>query len=45
MSEAELKAWGKQAAAERDATSEQLKAVADAALRASLVRQLKEKLS
>ena len=43
MSEAEFKAWGEQAAADRDSAIEQLKATADAALSASIIQQLKEK--
>lgn len=45
MSEAEFKAWGEQAAADRDSAIEQLKATADAALSASIIQQLKEKLN
>ena len=45
MSEAESKAWGEQAAADRDSAIEQLKATADAALSASIIQQLKEKLN
>ena len=45
MSEDEFKAWGEQAAADRDAAIEQLKAAADAALSASIIQQLKENLN
>lgn len=45
MSEAAFKAWGEQAAAERDAAIEQLKTTADAALRASITQKLKEDLN
>lgn len=45
MSQAEFKDWGEQAAAERDAALEQLKATADAALRASITQKLKEDLN
>ena len=45
MSQAEFKAWGERAAAERDAALEQLKTTADAALRASITQKLKEDLN
>ena len=45
MSEAAFKAWGEQAAAERDAAIEQLRTAADAALRASIIQQLKGDLN
>jgi hypothetical protein len=45
MSEAAFKAWGEQAAADRDAAIEQLRATTDAALSASIIQQLKEKLN
>lgn len=45
MSEAAFKAWGEQAAAERDTAIEQLKTTADAALRASITQKLKENLN
>lgn len=45
MSEAEFKAWGEQAAADRDSAVEQLRTTADAALSASIIQQLKEKLN
>lgn len=45
MSQAEFKAWGERAAAERDAAIERLKATADAALRASITQKLKEDLN
>lgn len=44
MSEAEFKAWGEQAAADRDLAIEQLETAADAALSAAIIQQLKEKL-
>ena len=45
MSEAAFKAWGEQAAADRDLAIEQLRATADAALRASITQKLKENLN
>ena len=45
MSEAAFKAWGEQAAAERDAAIERLRKTADAALSASIIQQLKEDLN
>lgn len=45
MSEAEFKAWGEQAAADRDLAIEQLRATADAALRASITQKLKKNLN
>lgn len=45
MSQAEFKAWGEQAAVERDAAIERLKTTADAALRASIIQKLKEDLN
>ena len=44
MSEAEFKAWGEQAAVDRDLAIEQLETAADAALSAAIIQQLKEKL-
>ncbi len=41
----EFKAWGEQAASERDAAIEQLRTTADAALSASIIQQLKENLN
>ena len=41
MSEATFKAWGEQAATERDAAVEQLRA-ADTALSASIIQRLKK---
>lgn len=45
MNQAAFNAWGEQATAERDAALEQLKATADAALRASITQKLKEDLN
>lgn len=45
MSQAEFKAWGERAAAERDAAIERLRETADAALSASIIQQLKEDLN
>ncbi|MCI9600422.1 DUF6076 domain-containing protein [uncultured Oscillibacter sp.] len=45
MSQAEFKAWGERAAAERDAAIERLRETADAALSASIIQQLKEGLN
>ena len=45
MSEAEFKAWGEQAAEERDAAIEQLRTTADTALSTVIIQQLKEKLN
>ncbi len=45
MSQNEFKTWGEQAAAERDAAIEQLRATTDAALSASIIQQLKENLN
>ena len=45
MSEAEFKAWGEQAATDRDSAIEQLRTTADTALSASIIQQLKENLN
>lgn len=45
MSEAEFKAWGEQAATDRDSAIEQLRTTADAALSALIIQQLKENLN
>ena len=45
MSEAEFKAWGEQATAERDAAIEQLRTTTDATLRALITQKLKEDLN
>ena len=45
MSEAEFKAWGEQASAERDAAIKQLRTTADAALSASIIQRLKKNLN
>lgn len=45
MSQAEFKAWGERAAAERDAAIKRLRETADAALSASIIQQLKEGLN
>ena len=45
MSADEFKAWGEQAASERDAAIEQLRTAADSALSASIIQQLREKLN
>ena len=45
MSQDEFKAWGEQAAADRDSAIEQLRTTADAALSASIIQQLKVDLN
>ena len=45
MSADEFKAWGEQAAADRDTAIEQLESTADAALSAAIMQQLKERLN
>ena len=45
MSADEFKAWGEQAAADRDTAIEQLESTADAALSAAIIQQLKERLN
>ena len=45
MSEADFKAWATQAAADRDAAIEQITPEIDAALKAQIIEQLREKLN
>lgn len=45
MSEEDFKAWGTQAAADRDSAIEQIRPGIDAALKARIIEQLKEKLN
>lgn len=45
MSETDFKAWATQAAADRDAAIEQITPEIDAALKAQIIEQLREKLN